>query len=103
MPESKIGQFRVIAKIEGISFIVLLFIAMPLKYLMGIAIATKLVGMIHGGLFLWFIYAQYEASKEQKWGIKFDAIAFILSLIPFGSFYLTNKLFRIESESNLTI
>jgi len=96
LPETKIGQFRVIAKIEGISFLILLFIAMPLKYMMGILEATKIVGMIHGGLFIWFIYAQFIASNEEKWGLKFNIFAFILSLIPFGSFYLTKKLFNME-------
>ena len=98
MPETKIGQFRVIAKIEGISFIILLFIAMPLKYMMGIPEATKVVGMIHGGLFLWFIYAQFIASQEENWGAKFNALAFILSLIPFGTFYLDKKLRLIEAK-----
>ena len=92
MPETKIGQFRIIAKIEGISFITLLFIAMPLKYMMGIPEATKIVGMIHGALFIWFLYAQFVASQDEKWGIKFNIFAFVLSLIPFGTFYLDTKL-----------
>lgn len=96
MPQTKIGQFRVITKIEGISFIILLFIAMPLKYMMGIPEATKIVGSIHGMLFILFIYTQFMASKSEKWGIKFDALAFILSIIPFGSFYLANRLVDME-------
>ncbi len=97
MPESKIERFRIVAKIEGISFITLLFIAMPLKYMMGIPEATKIVGMIHGGLFIWFLYAQFEASKVEKWGIKFDILAFVLSLVPFGTFYLNKKLKQMQS------
>ena len=96
MPETKIGQFRLIAKIEGISFLTLLFIAMPLKYMMGIPEATKIVGMIHGGLFIWFLYAQFIASSEEKWGVKFNILAFILSLLPFGTFYLNKKLLTME-------
>lgn len=98
MPETKIGQFRIIAKIEGISFITLLFIAMPLKYMMGIPEATKIVGMIHGGLFLWFLYAQFIASSIEKWGFKFNALAFVLSLVPFGTFYLNTRLLAMEAN-----
>lgn len=78
--------------IEGWSFLILLFIAMPMKYILGIAIATKIVGMIHGGLWIWFLYALYEFQKEYKWGIKFSAFAFLMSIIPFGTFYLHKKL-----------
>jgi integral membrane protein len=98
MPKTKIGQFRVVAKIEGISFIILLFIAMPLKYMMGIPEATKIIGMIHGGLFIWYIYAQFIASQEEKWGSKFNALAFALSLVPFGTFYLVKNLQEKENR-----
>lgn len=81
-----------IAKIEGISFLVLLFIAMPLKYVAGILIATKIVGMIHGALWMGYLWLQYEASNEQKWNIKTNALAFIMSLLPFGTIYLNKKL-----------
>jgi len=92
MPQTKIEQFRLIAKIEGISFLLLLFIAMPLKYMMGIPEAVKVVGMAHGILFILFLYAQLMASINEKWGIKFDILAFVLSLIPFGTFYLNKRL-----------
>ncbi len=98
MPETKIGQFRLIAKLEGISFIILLFIAMPLKYMMGIPEATKIVGMIHGALFLWFLYSQFIASSEEKWGLNFNILAFVLSLVPFGTFYLNTKLLAMEAN-----
>lgn len=85
-------RFRKIAKIEGYSFLILLFIAMPLKYGLGILIATKIVGMIHGALWMGYLYMQYEASVEQKWGLKFNLFAFLMSIIPFGTFYLDKKL-----------
>lgn len=85
-------KFRKIAKIEGYSFLILLFIAMPLKYVAGILIATKIVGMIHGALWMGYLYMQYEASNEQKWNIKFNIFTFLMSIIPFGTFYLDKKL-----------
>jgi len=88
---SELKKFRLINKIEGISFIILLFIAMPMKYSFGIPIATKIVGMLHGVLVFAFIYQIIEAKKEAGFTLKETALYSILSLIPFGSFY-TDKL-----------
>ena len=85
-------KFRKVAKIEGYSFLILLFIAMPLKYIVGLAIATKIVGPIHGALWIWYLILQYQASKEEKWGIGFNLFAFLMSIIPFGTFWLNSKL-----------
>jgi integral membrane protein len=88
---SELQKFRLINKIEGISFIILIFIAMPLKYSFGYPMATKVVGMLHGLLVFAFIYQIIEAKKEAGFTWKETTQYFILSLIPFGSFY-TDKL-----------
>ena len=88
---SELKKFRLIKKIEGISFIILLFIAMPMKYSFGYPMATKIVGMLHGLLVFAFIYQIIEAKKEAGFTLKETALYSILSLIPFGSFY-TDKL-----------
>ncbi len=88
---SELQKFRLINKIEGISFIILIFIAMPMKYSFGYPIATKVVGMLHGLLVFAFIYQIIEAKKEADFNLKETALYSILSLIPFGSFY-TDKL-----------
>ena len=88
---SELKKFRLINKIEGISFLILLFIAMPMKYSFGIPVATKIVGMLHGVLVFAFIYQIIEAKKEAGFTMKETALYSILSLIPFGSFY-TDKL-----------
>ena len=93
---TKIKTLKLSAFIEGWSFLILLFVAMPLKYLMGFAIATKIVGPIHGVLFIWFVYALLIASYEQKWSLKFILIAFVSSLIPFGTFFLNKELTKRE-------
>ena len=90
---SELKKFRLINKIEGISFIILLFIAMPLKYQFGYPIATKIVGMTHGVLVFAFIYQIIEAQKEADFSLKETALYSILSLVPFGSFY-TEKLLK---------
>ncbi len=94
---SELQKFRLINKIEGISFIILLFIAMPLKYSFGYPMATKIVGMLHGLLVFAFIYQIIEAKKEAGFTLKETALYFILSLIPFGSFY-TDKLLAKKIE-----
>jgi len=88
---SELLKFKFINKIEGISFIILLFVAMPMKYYFGYPIATKIVGMAHGLLVFIFIYQLIEAKNEANLTLKESALYFVLSLIPFGSFY-TDKL-----------
>jgi integral membrane protein len=83
------SRFRLISFIEGISFLILIFIAMPLKYLAGIPLAVKIVGMTHGVLFILFVIALYMAMKRYQW--KFLTFQlFVYSLIPFG-FILIEK------------
>ena len=88
---SELQKFRLINKIEGISFIILIFIAMPLKYSFGYPIATKIVGMAHGFLVFVFLYQILEAQKEAGFTWKETGLYTLLSLVPFGSFY-TDKL-----------
>ncbi|MBL6970090.1 MAG: DUF3817 domain-containing protein [Campylobacterales bacterium] len=78
-------KFRTINFIEGISYIVLLFIAMPLKYVFGIAVATKVMGSIHGFLFIVFMFLLASAHDEYKFKLGFTIKLFIASLIPFGT------------------
>ena len=88
---SELKKFRLVNKIEGISFIILLFIAMPLKYQFGYPIATKIAGMAHGLLVFAFIYQIIEAKREADFTLKETVLYALLSLVPFGSFY-TDKL-----------
>lgn len=85
-----LNKFRFINKIEGYSFLILLFIAMPLKHIFGLFLATKVTGIIHGGLFTLFIYNLIITFKAKLFTPKETLMFFILSLIPFGSFYTQN-------------
>ncbi len=89
---NKIRQLRIVGIAEGISFLVLLFIAMPLKYAAGYPLAVTVVGSIHGFLFIAYIIAMVRALLEHKWGIKKISGVFVASLIPFGTFILDRKL-----------
>ncbi len=97
--ETKIKQLRIVANLEGWSFLILLFVAMPLKYLAGILIATKIVGMIHGVLFIWFIISLFFAAKEYKFQAKLTIGAIIASLLPFGTFFLDKKLKPLDNNT----
>ena len=97
MLDTNLKKFRLIALLEGISFIVLLFIAMPIKYMLGEPLVVKFVGMAHGGLFLLFLYFLFVTAKEYKWKLSFISMAFIASLLPFGTFYLDKKLKLINN------
>ena len=94
---TNLKKFRLIAFMEGISFLVLLFIAMPIKYIIEEPIVVKYVGMAHGGLFLLFLFLLFVTARELKWNFGFISMAFIASLIPFGTFYLEKKLKVIDS------
>jgi integral membrane protein len=82
----------VVGKVEGWSYLILLFIAMPLKYMFDFPIATKIIGMIHGGLFIWFLVVLYNFHIESQRGIKVTILGFISSLIPFGTFFFNKQL-----------
>lgn len=94
------SRFRLISLIEGISFLILLFIAMPLKYLAGIPLAVKIVGMTHGILFILFVLALVMALKKYKWENSFSFKLFVYSIIPFG-FILIEKAIMKDSVNKL--
>ncbi|EDP96339.1 DUF3817 domain-containing protein [Kordia algicida OT-1] len=85
--------FRWIAILEGISYIAF-FITMPLKYMYEILMPNKIVGMVHGVLFIAYVVLALIVVIEQKWGIKRFLIFFVASLIPFATFYIERKYLR---------
>ena len=91
-----VGRFRIIAFWEGISFLLLLFVAMPLKYGFGIDAAVSVVGMAHGLLFL--AYCLTLASASSRLGGRLSFLAFVLSFVPGGTFWLEMRLRRDERE-----
>jgi integral membrane protein len=85
--KNSVKNFGLINTIEGYSYLLLLFVAMPMKYMMGIAIATKIVGSIHGVLFIAFMFLLITAWQDAKWSVKESVIFFVAALIPFGNFF----------------
>lgn len=90
MRNDTFSRFRLISFIEGISYLLLVFIAMPLKYMFDYPMAVKVVGMAHGVLFILFFLALVMAMNKYKW--KFLGFQlFVYSLLPFG-FILIDKI-----------
>jgi integral membrane protein len=88
--------FRHINTLEGYSYLFLLFVAMPLKYLLDFPIAVKIFGMLHGVLFLALLVLLVLASEKAKWGFKKNLIFFVASLVPFGTFATSKQIQRYE-------
>lgn len=91
---SSLGRLRVIGFLEGLSFLVLLFIAMPLKYWAGDPRAVQVVGMAHGVLFVLYVAAVIQASLAYGWKIKVTAWLLVASFLPFGPFVADAKLLK---------
>lgn len=86
-----IKVFRIISTLEAISFLVLLGIAMPLKYICNQPKMVEIVGMAHGVLFLLYIAGAVYVSQLLNWSTKTLAIVVICSILPFGPFYAERK------------
>ena len=91
------GRLRAIGFLEGLSFIILLGVAMPLKYLAGQPEAARVVGMAHGLLFLLYLAAAVQAALEYNWTWRRTLLIAAASLVPFGPFYVDAKYLRDQS------
>lgn len=98
MIDTPIGRLRVIAWLEGLSFVILLFVAMPMKYIWGIPSPVRFVGLIHGLLFIIFGFTLAHVSATQTWPFKFIFRAALASVIPFGTFMFDKKLKALEPQ-----
>ena len=88
------GQLRLVAFLEGLSLVILLFVAMPLKYMADMPAMVRIVGMAHGLLFIVYVGYVLFARSEYGWDMRKTLLALVLSVIPFGTFWADWKLFR---------
>tara|TARA_Y100000385_G_scaffold199686_1_gene206813 strand:+ start:757 stop:1032 length:276 start_codon:yes stop_codon:yes gene_type:complete len=89
-----IKTLRLISYLEGISYILLIFIAVPIKYYANDPYLVKLLGMPHGLLFVAFVILSLLNSKKYNWSFIKTVIILISSIIPFGTFYVDWKFFK---------
>jgi len=91
--KTKIGRLRIIAILEGVSLLTLVFIAVPLKYEFENPSLVKMMGPIHGTLFLLFLFNTLSVGIEQQWKFKETTWKVLLAcIIPFGTFYIDRKI-----------
>ena len=88
-----IKAFRLISFFEGISYLLLLFVAVPIKYSQGDESYVKMLGMPHGILFIGYIFLAILIQKQMKWNLKTFGVVALASVIPFGTFYIDKKYF----------
>ena len=86
--------FRIIAFLEGVSYILLLFIAVPIKYNLGDPTYVKLLGMPHGLLFGAYITFAILLKESKKWNKTELFVILVCSILPFGTFYADKKYFK---------
>jgi integral membrane protein len=84
--------FRRIAIAEGISFLLLLLFAMPLKYIAKIPEPVKVIGWAHGILFIGFLLLAFITGIQLKKRMGWFASAFFASIIPLGTFVFDKQL-----------
>lgn len=88
MQETLIGRFRKMGFIEGASLLILLFIAMPLKYGAGIPEAVRIVGSLHGLFFVLYVLMIVYVTFKIKWSPIWVVSAFAVAFVPFGNIIL---------------
>lgn len=97
MPKNIYQNFRIISIIEGISYLILLFIAMPIKYFIYNPYPVKIIGMIHGLLFIAFLIALYQFKKKYSYSFLNSFKLFIYSLLPFGFIAIDKKIKNMKN------
>ena len=89
-----LARLRAISILEGASLLVLLGVAMPLKYLAHEPAAVRVVGLIHGVLFVAYVLLLLQNTIERRWSVGKFGLGLVLSVLPFGAFYAERRLFQ---------
>lgn len=98
------GRLRIIAMLEGTSLLVLVFIAVPLKYCMHTPTVAQVMGPIHGALFLLFIFNTLSVGVAQNWQFRTTTWKVLLAcIIPFGTFYIDRKILNRITDNPTTV
>ena len=91
-------MLRTIAALEGLSYVLLVFVAMPLKYVWQQPLAVRYTGMAHGVLFVLFIVVLVRVMAVAKWPGSRAVLVFIAALLPFGPFVIDRRMKQWEAE-----
>jgi integral membrane protein len=99
--DNRLTRFRAIAWIEGISYIFLLFVAMPMKYIGGQPAWVRYSGLVHGLLFVLFIINAIQAKIEYSWSRRRLLLMIATSFVPFGMIWFDRLLEAPEKGSEI--
>ena len=94
----RIGWLRLIALLEGISFLLILFVSMPLKYIWNMPSPNIYIGYSHGVLFMLYVVTVIFMSRVLSWNMRTLFMALMASIIPFGTFWADKTIFKPASE-----
>ncbi|HEY6902458.1 MAG TPA: DUF3817 domain-containing protein [Puia sp.] len=93
---TRIGRLELLGYLEGLSLLLLLFVAVPIKYWAGNPAMVRTLGPLHGALFLWYIFQTLSIGVEQRWQFqKTTWKVLIACIIPFGTFYIGRQLRKV--------
>lgn len=91
--KSSVGRLRLLALLEGVSLLILLGIAVPLKYVFANPALVRSIGPVHGMLFLLFVVNTLQVGVEQHWKFRTTTWKVLLAcIVPFGTFYIDRKI-----------
>lgn len=90
----QLGRLRVLAFVEGVSFLLILFVTMPLKYFFDTPGPNRAIGMVHGLLFIGYCLMVLVVGINRDWNWRKIGLGLLASVIPFGTFWADVKLFR---------
>ncbi|TSE05045.1 MULTISPECIES: DUF3817 domain-containing protein [Aquimarina] len=99
---STIGRLRILGYLEGCSLLLLMFVAVPVKYMLREPILVKFIGQAHGIFFVLFVFNTLKVAVEQKWNFKRTTSKVIIAcFFPFGTFYIDKKILKEIHQSTL--
>lgn len=93
--------FKTVSFFEGLSYVIMLLIGMPLKYMGDNDIIIKILGMPHGILFITYVVLAIQLKSTMAWPFKKFATILVASIVPFGTFYTNKKYFSNVEMLNL--
>jgi integral membrane protein len=96
--KTALGRLRIIAFTEGVSFLILVFIAMPLKYVWHQPAAVRAFGSVHGALFVLYVLLVVICHVQYRWKIGKTLLLLLISFIPFGNFYADKHYLQSDNQ-----
>lgn len=100
LADTAVGRFRLVSLAEGLSFVLLVFVAMPLKYGAGVPEAVRVMGSLHGALFVLFVGALFLAARDAGWSLLRAAWFLFLSMIPLGALLIEKQAREAEPATS---